>query len=457
MKYLSTRNSKLRLSFKDILFQGLSNDGGLFLPTKWPSIDINILRDKNYEEVALNIIKPFIGNEISEEDLYEITYLTYKNFTNDKVAPLVTLDKHQHILELFYGPTLAFKDYALQFLGNLFFHYIKKQNKNITVLGATSGDTGSAAIDAFKGKKNVNVFILHPYNKVSEVQRRQMTSVLDKNIFNIAVEGSFDDCQKIVKDLFIDSEIQDKTSLTAINSINWTRIMVQSVYYFWAFLQLEEEDVSFIVPSGNFGNIFSAHVAQHMGLPIRNLHIVTNQNDILNKIIQFGVMKIANVKQTYSPSMDIQISSNFERQIYESMNYKSEDVRNVMETFNQNKEYIFDKNILKKFKEIYSSTAISNNETIETIKLFYEKYNYLADPHTATGLSVLNYEAKKTNHSLISIACAHPAKFGNAIEKATGNAPDFPKEIQNIFDKSEKMTILPNNSKEIKSFILKHI
>ena len=277
MEYLSTRNDKLKKSFIDILFQGLSNDGGLFLPTSWPSIDINTLRDKTYEEVALNIINPFVLGEISEEDLYEIIHNTYKEFTNDKVAPLVNLETNKYVLELFYGPTLAFKDYALQFLGNLFSYCMNNKDKNITVLGATSGDTGSAAIDAFKGKENINVFILHPNNKVSEVQRRQMTSVLDKNIYNIAVEGSFDDCQKIVKNLFLDNEIQAKTSLTAINSINWARIMAQTVYYFWAFLQLEEDQVSFIVPSGNFGNIYSAHVAQHIGLPIKNLHVVTNQ------------------------------------------------------------------------------------------------------------------------------------------------------------------------------------
>ena len=457
MEYLSTRNNQLHKSFTDILFQGLSSDGGLFLPTSWPLIDVNTLRDKSYEEVALHIINPFVGGEISEEVLYEIIQNTYKNFSNDKVAPLVTLENHKHILELFYGPTLAFKDYALQFLGNLFSYCVKNQNKNITVLGATSGDTGSAAIDAFKGKENINVFILHPYNKVSEVQRRQMTSVLDKNVFNIAVEGSFDDCQKIVKDLFIDNILQEKTSLTAINSINWTRIMAQTVYYFWAFLQLEEEQVSFIVPSGNFGNIFSAHVAQHMGLPIKNLHVVTNQNDILHKIIQLGQMKINNVMQTYSPSMDIQISSNFERQIYESMNQNSEAVKNIMQSFENNKDYQFDEKTLKSFQDIYDSTAVSNETTIETIKLFYEKYNYLADPHTATGLSVLKDKRKSTDHSLVSLACAHPAKFGDAIKKATGKDPELPKELENIFDKDEKMTILPNNFDDIKSLILNNI
>jgi len=457
MKYFSTRNNQLRETFKHILFQGLSKDGGLFLPIKWPTIDINTLRDKTYEEVALHIINPFLGDEISEENLYEIIHLTYKKFTHSKIAPLVTIDENKHILELFYGPTLSFKDYALQFLGNLFSHFVKNQNnnKNITIVGATSGDTGSAAIDAFKCKENISVFILHPHNKISEVQRRQMTTVLDKNIFNIAVEGSFDDCQKIVKDLFIDSDLQNKTSLTAINSINWARLMAQTVYYFWAFLQLEEDQVSFIVPSGNFGNIFSAHVAQHMGLPIKDLHVVTNQNDILNQIIQLGQMKVNNVKQTYSPSMDIQISSNFERQIFESVQRDSEEVKKIMNEFKFNKKYTFEQKVLENFKKIYNSTAVSNKKTLEIIKFFKDRYNYLADPHTSTGLSILH--SIETDHPYVSLACAHPSKFADAIKKATGEDTLIPKEIEKIFDKEEKLFILPNNTEDIKSLIVKNI
>jgi len=456
MKYLSTRNNELRFTFLEILFQGLSKDGGLFLPTIWPTIDVNTLRDKSYEEVALHIISPFVGDDISKEDLYEVIYNTYKNFTHSKIAPIVNIDSHKHILELFYGPTLAFKDYGLQFLGNLFSHCIKSENRKITVLGATSGDTGSAAIEAFRGNKDVNVFILHPHDKVSEVQRRQMTTVLENNIFNISVEGNFDDCQKIVKDLFVDEEIQKKTSLTAINSINWARLIAQTVYYFWAFLQFDKEKVSFIVPSGNFGNIFSARVAQHMGLPIKNLYIATNQNDILNKIISLGQMNLNKVEQTISPSMDIQISSNFERQIFESVNHDSQMVINIMNIFLTKKKYLFNEVVLKKFQDIYKATSVSNEETLKTIKRFKYKYDYLCDPHTATGLSILD-SLDTSDHPHVSLACAHPAKFGNAIEKAIGITPFLPKELDNIFDKSEKMTILPNSSKEIKSFIIKNI
>ena len=452
MYYLSTRNNQLRETFTNILFQGLSKDGGLFLPESWPSLDVNTLRDKSYEEVALHIINPFVNQDISENDLYEIILETYKNFTHPKIAPLVNIDKNKYILELFYGPTLAFKDYALQFLGNLFSHMMKNTQKKITVLGATSGDTGSAAINAFKGKSNINIFVLHPYNKISEVQRRQMTTVLEENVFNVAVEGSFDDCQTIVKDLFLNHEIQNKTSLAAVNSINWARLMAQTVYYFWAYLKLQEDKVSFIVPSGNFGNVFSAHVAQNMGLPIQKLHIATNKNDILNQIISLGQMNIKNVEQTFSPSMDIQISSNFERQIFESVQEDSEKVKEIMNDFKHNKKYTFETKILNNLQKIYDSTAVSNEKTLDIIKIFKEKYGYLADPHTSTGLSVLhNIEA---DHSYISLACAHPAKFGDAIKKATGNNPLMPKELENIFDKKEKMTISSSSYEDIKSLIL---
>ncbi len=456
MKYLSTRNNKLKESFTDILFRGLSKDGGLFLPRNWPPIELASLKNKTYQEIALKIIHPYIGNEISKDDLHSIINSTYAKFTHSKIAPVKKIDQNKYILELFYGPTLAFKDYALQFLGNIFSHYMKLKDKNITVLGATSGDTGSAAIEAFKGKKNINVFILHPHNRVSEIQRKQMTTVEDKNIFNIAVDGTFDDCQNIVKQLFLDNDIQNKTSLTAINSINWARLMAQIVYYFWAYTQLDSKEISFIVPSGNFGNVFSAHAAQHMGLPIKNLHVVTNQNDILNQIISFGLMTKNQVIETYSPSMDIQISSNFERQIFESVAKDSDVVKDIMSSFNENNEFIFESGMVKEFKNTYISSAISNDTTLNTIKKFKENYNYLSDPHTATGLSVLD-SIQNIDHPYVSLACAHPAKFGQAIEKATGISPSFPIELDNIFDKNEKMTILPNNPEVIKSLIIKNI
>ena len=455
MKYLSTRNNNLDFSFFEILFQGLSKDGGLFLPHEWPLLDINKLKNITYEELAIEVIHPYVANEISKNDLKKIIDDSYKYFSNPKIAPVTTIEQNKYILELFYGPTFAFKDYALQFLGNLFKYALPKASKKLTVLGATSGDTGSAAINAFRGKQDINVFILHPHNRVSDVQRRQMTTVQDDNIFNIAIKGNFDDCQKIVKELFIDDELQQHTSLTAINSINWARLMAQVVYYFWAYLQIDEQEINFIVPSGNFGNVFSANVAKKMGLPIKQLHITTNQNDILHSSIKNGLMKKNVVTQTYSPSMDIQVSSNFERQLFESSGRDSETINNIFHAFSKNNLYRFDKRILNDLQSSYSTTAVSNDETLDTIKQIKQKYNYLADPHTSTGLHALL--EKDANLPWVSLACAHPAKFGDAIEKATGEPPVLPKDLSKLFDKEEKMTILDNNKEVLKSLILKNL
>ena len=452
MKYLSTRNSSLQCSFFEILFQGLSKDGGLFLPHEWPHVDLGSLKNKSYEEVAVQIIHPYVEADITEIDLKKIINESYNNFAHEKIAPVTSIEKNKYILELFYGPTFAFKDYALQFLGSLFSYALPKASKKLTVLGATSGDTGSAAIHAFRGKKDINVFILHPHNRVSEVQRRQMTSVLDENIFNIAVEGTFDDCQKIVKELFVDEELQQHTSLTAINSINWARLIAQVVYYFWSYLQINDEEINFIVPSGNFGNVFSANVAKKMGLPIQKLHITTNQNDILHSSINKGIMNKNIVTQTYSPSMDIQISSNFERQLFESANRNSEKIKDMFQEFSDNGSYTIEKDILDDLQSIYSTTAVNDEKTLSTIKLINDKFDYMADPHTATGLSVLLNNDK--NETWVSLACAHPAKFGNAIEKAIGKPAVLPKELSKIFDKEEKMTILQNNKENLKSLIL---
>jgi threonine synthase len=455
MKYLSTRNNNLDFSFFEILFQGLSKDGGLFLPHEWPLLDINSLKNKTYEELAIEVIHPYVSDEISKNDLKKIIDDSYKHFSNPKIAPVTRIEQNKYILELFYGPTFAFKDYALQFLGNLFTYALPKASKKLTVLGATSGDTGSAAIHAFRGKQDINVFILHPHNRVSDVQRRQMTTAQADNIFNIAIKGNFDDCQKIVKELFIDDELQQHTSLTAINSINWARLMAQVVYYFWAYLQIDEQEINFIVPSGNFGNVFSANVAKKMGLPINQLHITTNQNDILHSSIKNGLMKKNVVTQTYSPSMDIQVSSNFERQLFESSGRDSDTINNIFHEFSKNNLYRFNKRILNDLQSSYSTTAVSNDETLDTIKKIKQKYNYLADPHTSTGLYALL--EKDVNLPWVSLACAHPAKFGNAIEKATGEPPVLPKDLSKLFDKEENMTILDNNKDILKSLILKNL
>ena len=455
MKYLSTRDHSLKKSFNEILYQGLSKDGGLYLPVEWPTIDIENLQNKSYEDVALEIIFPFIKENFSKQDLQNILNESYANFRHEKRAPVKKLESNKYILELIYGPTYAFKDYALQFLGKLFSNSLSKNPQKITVLGATSGDTGSAAIHAFKNNQDINVFILHPHQKVSPMQQKQMTTVNEDNIFNLAIDGNFDDCQKIVKELFVDDDIQNKTSLTAINSINWARLIAQVVYYFWSHLQIKNKDINFIVPSGNFGNIFSAYVAKQMGLPIKRLHVATNTNDILKSIITNGQMTKKIVSQTYSPSMDIQISSNFERQMFESFDRDSDKVNNVFNEFYKTGNYLFSPDIINNFKKIYDASSINDEETLETIFKIFEKYNYISDPHTATGLKLLM--DKNDDDTWVSLACAHPAKFNSAVKKAINKEADIPIELNNLFDKKEKMTILPNNTDKVKNYLLENI
>ena len=455
MKYLSTRDDSLKKSFNEILYQGLSKDGGLYLPVEWPTIDIKKLENKSYEDVALEIIFPFVKENYHKSDLQNILNESYVNFRHEKRAPIKQLENNKYILELIYGPTYAFKDYALQFLGKLFSNSLIKNPKKITVLGATSGDTGSAAIHAFKTNQDINVFILHPYQKVSPMQQKQMTTVNEDNIFNLAIDGNFDDCQKIVKELFVDDDIQNKTSLTAINSINWARLIAQVVYYFWSHLQIKNKDINFIVPSGNFGNIFSAYVAKQMGLPIKRLHVATNKNDILKSIITNGQMTKKIVSQTYSPSMDIQISSNFERQMFESFDRDSDKVNNVFNEFYKTGNYLFSPDIINNFKKIYDASSINDEETLETIFKIFEKYNYISDPHTATGLKLLM--DKNDDDTWVSLACAHPAKFNSAVKKAINKEADIPIELNNLFDKKEKMTILPNNTDKVKNYLLENI
>ncbi len=457
MKYFSTRNSLLNKSFDEIIIEGLAPDGGLYMPKKWPSINILDIKNLSYSELATKILLNYVGNTISESELKYIADDTYKVFTHDKIAPLKNIDENKFILELFHGPTLAFKDYPLQMLGNLFQYYLKKKNKKITVIGATSGDTGSAAIDACKDKDNINIFILHPKNKTSEIQRKQMTSVKSDNVFNIAINGNFDDCQNIVKKLFVSEDLKKLTSLSAINSINWARIISQSVYFFWAYLQIENKNkkINFIVPTGNFGNVYAAHISGLMGLPIEKLYVATNSNDIMHRTINNGDMSLKQVKSTISPSMDIQISSNFERQLFELLDYNSDKLKVLMDSFRINKMYNITGSTLERLKLFYKSKSINDIITSETIKKFYEKYNYIADPHTATSLNIM--DSLKNNNVNISLACAHPAKFPDSIYKSIGIYPEQPDSLKNILTGSEKFIELDNNSDSVKNYIKNNI
>ena len=460
MKYCSTRNSKLNKTFDEIIIEGLAPDGGLYMPKSWPKININeITSDKNisYNELVTIILEQFVGDTIKNTELQQIAKKTYREFTHNKIAPLVKLKDNKYILELFHGPTYAFKDYPLQMLGNLFQYYLKKEDKKITVIGATSGDTGSAAIDACKNKDNINIFILHPKNKTSDIQRKQMTTIQSKNVFNIAINGTFDDCQNIVKSLFVSDDLKKITTLSAINSINWARIASQSVYFFWAYLQSLQYDknVNFIVPTGNFGNVYAAHISGIMGLPINKLYVATNSNDIMHRTIANGDMSLKDVKSTISPSMDIQISSNFERQLFESLNYNSSDLSKLMKSFKDNNQYDLSGEIHDNLKLYYRSKGINDSLTSSTIKKYYEEYDYISDPHTATSLNIL--DELDNNDINIALACAHPAKFPESINDSIGIYPEQPLKLKEMLDSEEKYINLSNDIESVKSYIIDNI
>ena len=460
MKYCSTRNSKLNKTFDEIIIEGLAPDGGLYMPKSWPKININeITSDKNisYNELVTIILNQFVGDTIKNTELQQIAEKTYREFTHNKIAPLVKLKDNKYILELFHGPTYAFKDYPLQMLGNLFQYYLKKEDKKITVIGATSGDTGSAAIDACKNKDNINIFILHPKNKTSDIQRKQMTTIQSKNVFNIAINGTFDDCQNIVKSLFVSDDLKKITTLSAINSINWARIASQSVYFFWAYLQSLQYDknVNFIVPTGNFGNVYAAHISGIMGLPINKLYVATNSNDIMHRTIANGDMSLKDVKSTISPSMDIQISSNFERQLFESLNYNSSDLSKLMKSFKDNNQYDLSGEIHDNLKLYYRSKGINDSLTSSTIKKYYEEYNYISDPHTATSLNIL--DELDNNDINIALACAHPAKFPESINDSIGIYPEQPLKLKEMLNSEEKYINLSNDIESVKDYIIDNI
>ena len=460
MKYCSTRNSKLNKTFDEIIIEGLAPDGGLYMPKSWPKININeITSDKNisYSELVTIILNQFVGDTIKNTELQQIAKKTYREFTHNKIAPLVKLKDNKYILELFHGPTYAFKDYPLQMLGNLFQYYLKKEDKKITVIGATSGDTGSAAIDACKNKDNINIFILHPKNKTSDIQRKQMTTIQSKNVFNIAINGTFDDCQNIVKSLFVSDDLKKITTLSAINSINWARIASQSVYFFWAYLQSLQYDknVNFIVPTGNFGNVYAAHISGIMGLPINKLYVATNSNDIMHRTIANGDMSLKDVKSTISPSMDIQISSNFERQLFESLNYNSSDLSKLMKSFKDNNQYDLSGEIHDNLKLYYRSKGINDSLTSSTIKKYYEEYDYISDPHTATSLNIL--DELDNNDINIALACAHPAKFPESINDSIGIYPEQPLKLKEMLNSEEKYINLSNDIESVKDYIIDNI
>ena len=458
MRYLSTRGKAPALSFDEVLLTGLARDGGLYLPETWPSFsaaEIRALAGKPYAEVAFAVIKPFVGDTIGEADLRRILEETYGAFDHQAVAPLKQLDERTWLMELFHGPTLAFKDYALQLLGRLFDHVLQARGQRITVVGATSGDTGSAAIEACRDRAQVDIFMLHPKGRTSEVQRRQMTTILSPNVYNIALEGTFDDCQDQVKAMFNDMAFRDAMNLSAVNSINWARIMAQIVYYFVAAVALGAPDraVAFSVPTGNFGNIYAAYAAGQMGLPLSQLIVGSNSNDILTRFFNSGAMEITAVRPTLSPSMDIQVSSNFERLLFDVLDRDGAQVSETLKGFRANGRFAVSDRQLAHLRRLFDCHRLDDAETLAEIAARHRASGELLDPHSAIGVAAAGAAVRDDVSAVVALACAHPAKFPDAVEKAAGVHPDLPARLADLYEREERCTTLPNDLATLQDFI----
>jgi len=455
MRYVSTRDTSKTFEFKDVFIKGLADDGGLFIPealVKYGENEIRDLKKLSYSELAKKIIYPLIGNFMSESEMSKIIDKSYSTFRKDNVVDFIKIGD-KIILELFHGPTLAFKDVAMQLLGNFYEYYLKNENQKINIVVATSGDTGAAAIDAIKGKKNVNIFVLHPYNRISPVQRKLMTTGKDENVFNIAIKGNFDDCQNLVKSMFADKKFSNEIKMSGVNSINWARIIAQSVYYFYSYLLVEDtsKPTNFSVPTGNFGDIYAGYLAKKMGLPINKLIVATNQNDILHRAISKGSYEAEKVSETISPSMDIQIASNFERLIFDLNNKDYKQTSLDMKNIKENGKYLIGEDKLNKIRENFLSARMSEDETLEVIKKVYEKFSVVLDPHTAIGYGAFDKHNLKGNN--IVLATAHPCKFPDAVFKAINLKSDLPQKLEFILNEKEEYDIVENNLEKIKNYI----
>ncbi|GFO59456.1 threonine synthase [Geomonas silvestris] len=454
MKYLSTRGSIAPIGFKDAVMMGLATDGGLILPESIPHLDratVAAWSKLPYRELAFNIISLF-ATDIPKQDLKELIDRSYASFNHADTTPLVKKNG-VYILELFHGPTLAFKDVALQLLGNLFEYLLKERGQKMNILGATSGDTGSAAIAGVRGKENINIFILHPHLKTSPIQARQMTTVLDANVHNIAVKGTFDDCQDIVKTLFNDLPFKEKYALGAVNSINWARVLAQVVYYFYAWGRLpEQEEVIFSVPTGNFGDIFAGYLAKRMGLPVKKLLLATNENNILSRFVASGDYSLGQVVQTVSPSMDIQLASNLERYLYYLFNENPARVREAFAELRQTGRIVFSAEEQKQVQSEFLTCSVGEAETLKTIADFYRETGYTLDPHTAVGVHGA-LKCVTDGSSAVCLATAHPAKFGEAVEKAVGAPTPLPPQLAALAGLETRCEVMDADKDLVKAFL----
>ena len=459
MKYISTRGNAPVLSFEDAMLAGLARDGGLYVPETVPrmtSADIIGMVGLSYEEIALRVIQPFVGDSFSEAELIDSISVAYAGFSHTARAPLVQLGPNHHLLELFHGPTLAFKDFAMQLIGQLFQRALNRRGERVTIVGATSGDTGAAAIEAFKGLDTVDVFILFPNGKVSEVQRRQMTTQRETNVHAIAMEGTFDTCQAMLKDMFNDFEFRDGVRLAGVNSINWARVLAQVVYYFSSAVALgaPHRKVSFTVPTGNFGDIFAGYIAKRMGLPIDRLVIATNHNDILHRAITTGRYDPSTVTPTITPSMDIQVSSNFERALFDAYDRNGEAIVRLMGELKEG-GFGINKEALSILQNYFDSGRATEKETSLTIKSMFESTGEVLCPHSAVGVKVANENLGTA--PMITLATAHPAKFPDAVDASMGKRPALPNWLADLFDRSERLTEMPNDLQLMKTLICERI
>ena len=459
MNYISTRNSSNSLNFKNVFIKGLADDGGLYVPKslhKYSQKDLDNFEGLQYTDLAKKIIYPFIGDFVNENDLSNIIDRSYSVFRKKNVVELKKVGDRS-VLELFHGPTLAFKDVAMQLLGNFYEYYLNNKNEKINIVVATSGDTGAAAIDAIKGKNNINIFVLHPHNRVSNIQRKLMTTGHEKNVFNIAINGNFDDCQNLVKSMFADKPFSSSINMSGVNSINWARIIAQCVYYFYSFFLIKDksEPINFSVPTGNFGDVYAGYLAKKMGLPINKLVVATNQNDILHRAISKGEYNVEKVSETISPSMDIQLASNFERLLYDINNHDDIETASVMKDIKEKGKYTIDKKKLEKINNDFLSARMSEEEVLKTIKEVYDKYKTILDPHTAIGYNAFDKVNLKGNN--IVLATAHPCKFPEAIKKSINQNANLPKELMFILDEKENYDIIDNNLDKIKNHIKERV
>ncbi|MDT6940317.1 threonine synthase [Brucella pseudogrignonensis] len=460
MKYISTRGEAPVLGFSDALLAGLARDGGLYLPQEYPQFTADQIRDlrgKSYVDIALAVLTPFVNGEIPQADFERMVREAYGSFRHDAVCPLVQTGANEYVLELFHGPTLAFKDVAMQLLARMMDYVLAQRGERATIVGATSGDTGGAAIEAFGGRDNTDIFILFPNGRVSPVQQRQMTSSGFSNVHALSIEGNFDDCQNLVKGMFNDLEFRDAISLSGVNSINWGRIMSQVVYYFSAALSLGAPDraVSFTVPTGNFGDIFAGYVAKKMGLPIDQLIIATNDNDILARTLESGAYEMRGVEQTTSPSMDIQISSNFERLLFEAHDRDASAVRGLMDSMKQSGGFTISEKPLSAIRSEFAAGRSTVDETAATIKSVLDADGYLLDPHSAIAVKVAR-EKVSGKTPMVVLATAHPAKFPDAVKAASGVTPALPAWLSDLMDRKESFTVLHNDLKIVEEYIRRH-